>query len=150
MTYINEQLLVELTQLDELAKLAMVALIAKADFTIGGRQGVLTSNQYTAIANGSYEYAKAMMETRQQFHEQVSATIVQQNPALEKPLYILHGVTVYPDTIIETRDNCIGCGEDEWYGEFTINDADDMVCDEPILELLTSDPSWEPYYRVKQ
>jgi len=55
----------EWTQRDELAKVAMIALIAKSDFTVAIGFENNQAKKYRAIANGAYMYAEAMLRARE-------------------------------------------------------------------------------------
>lgn len=107
----------ELTQLDDLAKHAMLALIAKTPPQIVTASSKPAHNPYTAVALGAYEYALAMMDAR----DQVLLKLVPEDadPVLPNPVHdlaepapepellcVLHGEPVYADTCLETRSSC--------------------------------------------
>lgn len=104
----------ELTQLDDLAKHAMLALIAKTPPQIVTASSKPAHNPHTAVALGAYEYALAMMDAR----DQVLLKLVPEDtdPVLPNPVHdldepapellcVLFGEPVYADTLLETRQN---------------------------------------------
>lgn len=149
----------ELTQLDDLAKHAMLALIAKTPPQTLTSSSKPAHNPYTAVALGAYEYALAMMDARDQVllklvPEDIDHVLPNPVHDLAEPepelLFVLHGEPVYKNTRLETRD----WSSNEW-GEIVDRQfiyPTDVDCAfgnvESVREILKRANYNERFYRV--